>query len=149
MLTNESCVHAAYMICNMDDLSGRLFVLDGHHVGEVSLVDFHVHIESSTESSNLHVVTISTALSHLLQMTLENTVDFLCCGRGSMKRCGESPSVLSLGITTSATARVYLNELFVEICMLTHVFDCCLADFTMAGLVAIELIGEGIEKAVT
>ena len=62
----EGFVHDAYMVCNMHDLSGRLFVLDGHHVGEVSLVDFHVHIERSTESSNLHVVAISTALSHLL-----------------------------------------------------------------------------------
>ena len=82
-------------------------------------------------------------------MALEDTVDFFCCGWGSIERCGESPSVLSLGITTSATARVYLNELFVEVCMLTHVFDCCQADFSMAGLVAVELIGEGIEKAVT
>ena len=122
---NEGCAHAAYMVCNMYDLSGRLFVLDRYHVGEVSLVDFHVDIERSTESSDLHVVSISTTLGHLLQMGLENTVDFLCCGWGSIERCGVSPSVLSLGITTSATSRVYLNELFVEICMHTHVFDCC------------------------
>ena len=146
---NRSIVHCTYVIRDVYDLSSRLFMLDGYHIGKGKLINLHVHIEGFAEGADFHVVTVSATMGHLLQVTLEDTVDLFGRGSRGIEGGRERSSILSLGVTASTTTRMHFDELLIEVGMLTHVFDCCQAYLAMPRLVAIKLVGEGIEKAVT
>lgn len=118
------------------------------HHGKLFLVYSDVDPVSCSKGHNLHVISVSTALGHLLQVTLENTVD-LFGGWGSVvDRCIKSSSVLSLGVSTGSTSRVDVDVRLVLVGMLAHVLDDTGTDFAVRGFGSIELIGEGIEKTV-
>lgn len=84
--TRVACKNT-YMICNMNDLSSRLFMLDRYHISKAELIDFHIYIEGATEGGNLHVVTVGTALGHLLQVAFKDTVNFLRSRSSSVEWC--------------------------------------------------------------
>ena len=112
------------------------------------MIYLDIHSESRTEGRNLHVVTIGTAPRHLLQMALEHPFHFFR-SRGQIGcRCRICASILPFRIPPDATTRVHVNELFIVRGMLTHVVDYTGADFMVRSLIAIELIGEGIEEAI-
>ena len=119
------------MISDVCHLSSRLYVIDRHHVCEFALVNLDVDIECSTESSDLHVVTIGTSLSHLSQMTLEDPGDLLRSWAAGIEGGGKSTSILSLRVSPYTTPWIDIYELLVEIGMLTHVVDRGRAYFAM------------------
>ena len=136
------------MVCNVHHLSPGGLVTPRYHIRKVSLVYLDVHTKSSTESHNLHVIPVSTSPRHLLQMTLEDSVDFCRSWRGVSYRCRVCSSILSLWISSDATARVHVDELLVHVSMLPHVVDDTGPDFMVGGLSAVELVRKGMKETV-
>ena len=138
------------MVRNMQDLAADLllFLRCRDHVGKVSLIDFDVHSISCTEGRDLHVVPISAAPRHLLQMALENPFHLFGGGGQIGSRPRICPNVLSFWIPPDATTRVHVNELFVVRCIVTHVVDHARTDFMVRGLIAVELVGKSIEETI-
>lgn len=133
---------------NLYKLSLFCFTATRDHHCKVFLMDSDVDPVSRSKGHNLHVISVGTAFGHLLQVTLENTVDFFGGGGSVDHRGVESSSVLSLGVSTYSSSRVDVNVRLVLVGMLTHVLDDTGTDFAVRGLRPIELIGEGIEETV-
>ena len=99
------------------------------HESHFSLVDLDVDSVCRTEGHDLHVISVSTALGHLSQVCLENTVDLFLSWGSIAGRRGECSGILSLGVPSHATARVHVNELFVVVAVLPHVLNHTCTDF--------------------
>lgn len=82
-------------------------------------------------------------------MCLKHTVDFLLCWRSESRRRGIYVCILPLGVSALASAREHLNELFEVDGVLPHVFYHASSYLVVLALVAIELVGKGVEEAVT
>ena len=127
------------MVGNMRDWARNVIRCSLDIVGVVSMIDFYVGIVCVREGLDLNVVSPGSALSHLRQ------VGFVCCicfcFRGLRKSKGgrEAASILSLWIP--ALPRPHGQERFELMRIVPHVLDHGLADFSVFGLVAIDLIG--------
>lgn len=126
-----------YVVRNMCHLSGWATMMYRDHISKALLVYFDIDVESAAKSADFHIVAVSAPSSHLSQMALKYAVDFLCSRAFGIECRRERAGILTLGITTNAASWVYVYELFVEIAMVTHVADCCLAYFGMPGLISI------------
>lgn len=81
-------------------------------------------------------------------MTFEHFVDIGLGGNGNVGGAVEGSGILAFGVPSGAAAGVDVDELFVIGGMITHVTDHLGTDSGMGGLVAVDLIGEGVEQAV-
>jgi len=81
-------------------------------------------------------------------VTFEHLVDVGLGGRGNVGRAVEGSGILSFGVASGAAAGVDIDELFVISGMITHVTDHLGTDGSVGGLIAVDLIGEGVEQAV-
>jgi hypothetical protein len=81
-------------------------------------------------------------------VTLEDSID-VCFSRScNVGRAVECSGILAFGVASSAAAGVDIDELFVVGGMVTHVTDDLGTDGSVGGLVAVNLIGEGVEQAI-
>lgn len=81
-------------------------------------------------------------------MVLEDSVDVGGGGRLKGGRRGVGAGIFAFGVASNATAGVHVDELFVVVGMLTHVVDDTRANGGVFILVAIQLVGQGVEEAV-
>ena len=81
-------------------------------------------------------------------MTLEDSIDVCLSRSGNVGRAVEGSSILAFRVASCAAAGVDIDELFVVGGMVTHVTDDLGADGSVGGLVAIDLVGEGVEQAI-
>ena len=127
--------------------SSRCFI-DLDTQGMLILVDDDINVECFGECYDFHVVAISTPFSHTAQVALEGCIEF--GGRGCViigLGC-ECARVLSLWISSSATARVDFNEALVIVSVGSHVLYGFLTDLYMLRLMSIKLVGKSMEKTV-
>lgn len=136
------------MVCNVDDRTRCIFSASSDHVREVSLVDLHISVEGAREGGNLHVVAVGASTCHILQVALEHAIDFFRRGRHEGCGGGVCTGILAFGIATDAAAGVDVDKLLVVVGMLSHVVDDARADGEVVILVAVELVGEGVEETV-
>lgn len=118
--------------------SRRLVDLDAQ--GMLSLVDNEVDIVCLGECHHFHVVPISPPFGHPAQVALEGCIEF--GGRGCLVvefGC-ECARVLSLWISSSATARVGLDETLVVVSVGSHVLYSGLSNPSMLGLISVKLV---------
>ena len=139
-----------YMVSNVSDRLVQTFSTAVDDVCNVALVDLDVVAKGIAKGLNLHIISVGTSASHLLQVSLKDAVD-VCLRRGRevIASIGIPSGILPLWVTSKSTARVYVNELLEQVRVLTHVFDDAGADLVVGALVAINLIGQGIEEAVS
>ena len=140
-----------HVICNVCDRAVCLVTIatsTRHHVRKVPLVDLDVDTERTAKGGDLHVVSIGAASCHDVEVTFEHLVDVGLGWGGYVGRAVEGAGVLSFGIASGAAAGVDIDELFVIGGMITHVTDHLGTDGSVGGLVAVDLIGEGVEQAV-
>lgn len=141
------------MVCNVNDgvhrpVSNPSTGFGRHHIGIIAAVNFDIDIESGAKSSDFHVVAVGTSTSHLSQVALKCSIDFLW-GSGNMgKECGESTGILPLRISSRSPSRVNFDELLIVITMYSHIIDRPRTQLAMLRLVSIKLIREGIEETV-
>jgi hypothetical protein len=131
------------MVRNVSDWSSR--DVFSNHIREIALVDLDIPSICLAKGHNLRVIPISPALGHAFKMGLECMVDILLGGLCTVEGCS---SILSLWIATEASARVYRNEVLVEISLLTHVFNDAISNFAMASLGPVDLVRECIEETI-
>lgn len=82
-------------------------------------------------------------------MSFENTID-LGRSRGlDADGLGINTSVLSLGISALAPAGVDVDELLVVFGMFTHIINHASSNLVVFILVAVDLIGKGVEETIT
>lgn len=82
-------------------------------------------------------------------MCLKHTVDFILCWRSEICRRGIYVGVLSFWISALPPTWEHLDELFEVDGVLSHIFYHASSYLVVLALVAIELIGKGVEEAVT
>lgn len=81
-------------------------------------------------------------------MTLEDSIDVCLSGSWDAGWAVECSGIFAFGVASSAAAGVDIDELFVVGGMVTHVTDDLGTDGSVGGLVAVDLIGEGVEQAI-
>ena len=81
-------------------------------------------------------------------MTVEDSIDFRIGGWDEVGWRGVGTGILSFGIASDAAAGMYVDELFVVGGVVTHVVYDTRANGSVLILVAVELIGEGVEETV-
>lgn len=81
-------------------------------------------------------------------MSLEDSVDVCLGGSCNVGRAVEGSGILAFWVASSAAAGVDIDELFVIGGMVTHVTDDLGTDGSVGGLVAVDLVGEGVEQAI-
>lgn len=142
-----------YMVCNVDDGVCRPVGIPTtgfgrHHIGIISPVNLNIDFESLAEGGDFHVVPVGTSTSHLSQMALKSSVNFLC-GRWNIGiPCGESACILPLWISSRSPSRVNFNELLIVVTLQSHVIDRARTQFAILGLIPEELVRERIEETV-
>lgn len=137
------------MICNMYNRAVTSFA-SVYHVCKITLVDLYVNTKSGAECRNLHIVAPSAALGHALKVAFEDAVDVGSRGSHGVRGISRiGTGILAFRIASSATAGLHINELLVIVAILFHVFNGLSADFVVLALVAIELVGESVEKTIT
>lgn len=140
-----------HVICNVCDRAVCLVTIatsTRHHVRKVPLVDLDVDTERTAKGGDLHVVSVGASSCHDVEVTFKHLVDVGLGWGGYVGRAVEGAGVLSFGIASGAAAGVDIDELFVIGGMITHVTDHLGTDGSVGGLVAVDLIGEGVEQAV-
>lgn len=126
----------------------RVVVPCGDHVGEVPLVYLDILLESLREGHDLDVVPIGAALGHALEVVFKDAVDLGLGGRREGDGCGIGAGILPLGVPTRAAPRVDRDELLVVVGVQAHVLDDAASDVGMLVLVAIHLVGQGVEETI-
>jgi hypothetical protein len=81
-------------------------------------------------------------------MCFEDTIDFLLRGRSEGGLCGINAGILSFGISTLPSARMYIDELLVVCSVCSHIFNYTGANLVMVSLIAIDLVRESVEEAI-
>lgn len=82
-------------------------------------------------------------------MCLKHTVDFILRRRSESCRRGVYVCILPLGVSALASTWEHLDELFEVDGVLPHVFYHASSYLVVFALVAINLVGKGIEEAVS
>ena len=129
------------MVSNVSNRLLRGITIASDHVCHVSLVNLNVVAICQTEGLKLHVVSISTSASHLLQVSFKDAVDV--CLRGGhkvMASVGIASSIFPLGIASKSTAGVHVNEVLEVVRVLTQVLDDAGADLVVGALCAVDLV---------
>lgn len=138
-----------YMVRYVSDLVNCPIFRGSDHVGEITLVYLHVDLVDRSKGRNLHVVSISSTPSHGPQVCLKYTVDFILCRRSEVRRRGIYVCILPFGVSALASTREHLDELLKIYGVLPHIFYHASSYLVVLALVAIELVGKGVKKAVT
>lgn len=137
-----------YVICNMSHRLDNPSVWCRDHIRKVLLIYLDVDTKCRAKGRDLHVVPVCASSSHRVQVTLKDTIYFLC----SRRRKGDGrriyPSIFSLRIPSLSSSWKYVDELFVVVGVLTHVFDHASSDLVVIILVPVDLIGKSIKQAV-
>jgi len=118
------------------------------HVGKIVLVDLDINLEGRCESRDLQIISVSAASGHGAQMGFEDTVDFFLRGRTEGGLCGIYAGILSFGISTLPSARMYVDELLVVCSVFSHILNYTSANLVMVSLVAVDLVRESVEEAI-
>lgn len=126
---------------------GRVACAWGEEVGVVGLPEADVDIEGRGKGGDLHVVGPLAGLAHFFHMVLElllqlllgvvACVHALCCSGGGGR--------LALGVAADI---VDGHVLAVKVCAVLHVLNGGGAQHLVHVLVAVELVGQGVEQAV-
>lgn len=137
------------MICNVYN-SSLLFILKRSDVVcKISVVYLDGDVEGACKCLDFDIVAPSAALGHCLKVTLEGLFDLLLGRSLLVVGSGVGANILALWISPHATARVHADEGLELGGVVAHVLDSALADFPVGGLMAVQLVGQGIEQAVT
>lgn len=136
------------MVGNVQHPRSRRCLVNLDAKGMLALVDDEIDIVCLGEGYHFHVVPISPPFGHPAQVTLEGCIEF--GGRGCLivKLGCECARVLSLWVSSSATARVGLDETLVVVSVGSHVLYSCITNSSMLGLISVELVGKGMEETV-
>lgn len=137
------------MVCNICNGPGDA-VLFGPNpvVGIIVIEDPDVGVIGFGKRLDLDVVSICPISGHLLQTCLPGRVDLLL-GRGCIHKSRRGrANILSLWIPALTTALGHVDKWFVRIGVLPHLLNDPLANLSMLALVAMDLVGQGVEKAI-
>lgn len=138
-----------YVVGDVTEWFGGFVGRTGDDVIEVPLPDHDVCLEDASKGGNLHVVAVGAALGHALQVGVKDTLDVGGGGGGGVDGAGEGTGILPLWIAAGASARADFDELLVVVGMIPHVIDDCSTNSDMMFLGAVELVGEGVEEAIS
>lgn len=104
-----------------------------------------MHIQGRSESGHLHVIGPLARLPHLLDMVFELLLQLLLGVVGGIDTSVQRSGGLAFGIPPYV---VHSHVLTVEIRVVSHVLNSRRAQYLIHFLVAIELVGQGVEEAV-
>jgi hypothetical protein len=140
-----------HVICNVCHRTVCLITIvtsTRHHVRKVPLVDLNVNPERTAKGGDLHVVAVRSSSCHHVEVTFKDLVDVGLGGSGNVGWAVEGSGIFAFGVASCAAAGVDIDELFVIGGMITHVTDHLGTDGSVGGLVAVYLVGKGVEQAV-
>lgn len=113
----------------------------------VAKVDLDINLEGSCKSHNLHVISICAALCHPFQMCFVRSVD-LSLSWTRLRLIGICSRILALRIATLSTTWVDIHERLKVGAILAQVLDYFRPKVFVLALMAVELVGQSIEKTV-
>ena len=111
----------------------------------VGLPEADMHVHGGREGRHLHVVGPLAWLSHLLDMVFELLLQLLFRVIGGVDAGERRSRGLAFGV---AADMVDGHVLAVEVCVGLHVLDGGSAEHLVHLLVAVQLVGQGVEQAV-
>lgn len=117
-------------------------------VCEISVVDFDGDVVGAGKCLDLDVVAPCAAFGHGVEVTLERLLDLLLRRHLLIVGGRVGADVLALRIPADATAGVHADEGLELGGVVAHVVNGALADFRVRGLVAVQLVRQGIEQTV-
>lgn len=142
MVGNVQCLAA--IVCSRVGI-WRVGIAWREEVGVVSLPEADVDIEGRGEGGDLHVVGPLARLTHFFYMVLELLLQLLFGIVACVEALGSGGGRLAFGIAADI---VDGHVLAVKICTVLHVLNGRGTQYLVHVLVAVELVGQGVEQAV-
>jgi hypothetical protein len=125
---------------------GRVIFTWREKVGKVGLPQANVDVQGRGKGRNLHVVGPLARLAHLLDMVLELLLQLLLGVVGGVDVGGRGGGGLAFWVSADA---VDSHVLAIEVGVCLHVLYGLCPEDLVHFLVAVELVREGVEQAVT
>lgn len=114
-------------------------------IGVVGLPQTDMHIESGCKCRHFHVVSPLAGLAHPLHVLFKLLLQLLLCEVCGVDAGGHGSGGLAFRVSSHV---VYGHVLAVEVCIVSHMLDGSRPQDLVHVLVAIELVGQGVEQAV-
>jgi hypothetical protein len=125
---------------------GRVIFTWREKIGKVGLPQANVDVQGRGKGRNLHVVGPLARLTHLLDMVLELLLQLLLGVVGGVDVGGRGGGGLAFWVSADA---VDSHVLAIEVGICLHVLYSLCPEDLVHFLVAVELVREGVEQAVT